>query len=139
MEVYLPLMKSTRTRDTKLASSYVKQHEAEVVDGKLYVAGGNRNGRHLSDFQVFDLAWSTLKQKFDFVGDGGSEDALRACSGHTVIIARGGQPATLVGPRLLMFGGEDTRRRLLNDLHILDLETVVGFNRNHAKWPSTQI
>ncbi|KAK1308595.1 Acyl-CoA-binding domain-containing protein 4 [Acorus calamus] len=110
-------------------------HAAEVVDGKLYVAGGSRNGRHLSDI-VLDFAWSTLKQKFDFVRDGGSEDAFRACSSRSMI-ARGGQSVTLVGPRLLMFGGEDTRRRLLNDLHILDLETVVGFNRNHAKWPST--
>lgn len=29
-----------------------------------------------------------------------------------------------MGTRLLIFGGEDTRRRLLNDLHILDLSTM---------------
>jgi len=39
--------------------------------------------------------------------------------------ARGGQSVSLLGSRLLMFGGEDNKRRLLNDLHILDLETMM--------------
>ncbi|KAK1289967.1 Acyl-CoA-binding domain-containing protein 4 [Acorus calamus] len=146
------------------------KHAAEVADGKLYVAGGSRNGRYLSDFQVFDfgtLSWSTLSPKFDFVGEGSSEEVFRPCSGHSMVkwgskllivaghvkgssdsvtvwsidietnqcnivktygkvpIARGGQSVTLVGSRLVMFGGEDTRKRLLNDLHILDLETML--------------
>jgi len=32
---------------------------------------------------------------------------------------------TLVGDTLVMFGGEDAKRSLLNDLHILDLETMT--------------
>lgn len=32
---------------------------------------------------------------------------------------------TVVGSRLYMFGGEDKKRELLNDLHILDLETMI--------------
>lgn len=32
---------------------------------------------------------------------------------------------TLVGTTLVMFGGEDAKRSLLNDLHILDLETMT--------------
>lgn len=40
-------------------------------------------------------------------------------------ISRGGQSVTLVGNTLVMFGGEDAKRSLLNDLHILDLETMT--------------
>lgn len=40
-------------------------------------------------------------------------------------VARGGQSLTLVGSRLIMFGGEDRHRRLMNDVHILDLETMT--------------
>lgn len=32
---------------------------------------------------------------------------------------------TLVGTNLVIFGGEDAKRSLLNDLHILDLETMT--------------
>lgn len=32
---------------------------------------------------------------------------------------------TLVGKTLVMFGGRDAKRNLLNDLHILDLETMT--------------
>lgn len=32
---------------------------------------------------------------------------------------------TLVGTTLVIFGGEDAKRSLLNDLHILDLETMT--------------
>ncbi|KAL5218143.1 hypothetical protein ABZP36_018827 [Zizania latifolia] len=40
-------------------------------------------------------------------------------------VSRGGQSVTLVGTTLVLFGGEDAKRRLLNDLHILDLETMT--------------
>lgn len=40
-------------------------------------------------------------------------------------VSRGGQSVTLVGTSLVMFGGEDAKRSLLNDLHILDLETMT--------------
>lgn len=40
-------------------------------------------------------------------------------------VSRGGQTVTLVGTSLVMFGGEDAKRSLLNDLHILDLETLT--------------
>lgn len=32
---------------------------------------------------------------------------------------------TLVGSKLIMFGGEDKHRRLLNDVNVLDLETMI--------------
>lgn len=148
------------------------KHAAAVVDEKLYIVGGSRNGRHLSDVQVFDfrsLTWSSLKLKADTGNDNGnsSQENLPATSGHnmirwgekllilggssrdtsdtltvqyidietcqfgviktsgTVPVARVGQSATLVGSRVILFGGEDRRRKLLNDVHVLDLESMT--------------
>jgi hypothetical protein len=42
-----------------------------------------------------------------------------------VQIARGGQSVTLVGSTLVMFGGEDSKRHLMDDLNILDLESLT--------------
>lgn len=40
-------------------------------------------------------------------------------------ISRGGQSVNLVGTSLVIFGGQDAKRCLLNDLHILDLESMT--------------
>ncbi|CAM6013570.1 unnamed protein product [Sphagnum balticum] len=40
-------------------------------------------------------------------------------------IAHGGQSVTLVGSTLVMFGGEDSKRHLMDDLNILDLESLT--------------
>ncbi|RVW97733.1 Acyl-CoA-binding domain-containing protein 6 [Vitis vinifera] len=150
------------------------KHAAAVVDEKLYISGGSRNGRYLSDVQVFDLrslAWSALKLKMESNADKVEENNLQevfpATSGHNMIkwgnkllilgghsknssdgvtvraidletqqcgviktsgkvpVARGGQSVTLVGSRLIMFGGEDRSRHLLNDVHVLDLDTMT--------------
>lgn len=150
------------------------KHAAAVVDEKLYISGGSRNGRYLSDVQVFDLrslAWSALKLKTESNADKVEENNLQevfpATSGHNMIkwgnkllilgghsknssdgvtvraidlktqqcgviktsgkvpVARGGQSVTLVGSRLIMFGGEDRSRHLLNDVHVLDLDTMT--------------
>ena len=45
--------------------------------------------------------------------------------GSILQVPRGGHSTTLVGSRLIMFGGEDRSRRLLNDVSILDLETMT--------------
>ncbi|XP_074591673.1 acyl-CoA-binding domain-containing protein 6-like [Curcuma longa] len=47
-------------------------------------------------------------------------------------ISRGGQSATLVGNTLVIFGGEDAKRSLLNDLHVLVLETMTWEDVNYA-------
>lgn len=39
--------------------------------------------------------------------------------------SRGGQSATLVGKSLVIFGGQDAKKSLLNDLYILDLDTMT--------------
>ncbi|KAJ0235167.1 Uncharacterized protein HA466_0267710 [Hirschfeldia incana] len=148
------------------------KHAAVVVDEKLYIVGGSRNGRYLSDLQVFDLrslTWSSLKLKTEDGGDGSSSlgEAFPAISDHRMIkwgnkllliggysknspdhmsvrfidlethlcgvvdasgnvpVSRGGHSITLVGSRVFVFGGEDKKRRLLNDLYVLDLETMT--------------
>ncbi|XP_023635795.1 acyl-CoA-binding domain-containing protein 6 [Capsella rubella] len=161
---------------TRASARY--KHAAVVVDEKLYIVGGSRNGRYLSDVQVFDLrslTWSTLKLKTESSSaeniqedDGSSlREAFPAVSDHRMIkwgnkllligghskkssdnmsvrfidlethlcgvvdasgnvpVSRGGHSITLVGSRLFVFGGEDKNRRLLNDLHVLDLETMT--------------
>jgi hypothetical protein len=44
---------------------------------------------------------------------------------HAVCLqpARGGLSAAVLGRSLVVFGGETRERRLLNDLHVLNLET----------------
>ncbi|KAF1880206.1 hypothetical protein Lal_00022335 [Lupinus albus] len=147
------------------------KHAAAVVDGKMYISGGSRNGRQLSDVQVFDLGsltWSSLQLKANAGedGDSSSQQILPVTSGHSMIrwgekllllggsskdssdklmvryidietcqfgvintsgsvpVARMGQSATLVGSRVILFGGEDMSRKLLNDVHVLDLENI---------------
>ncbi|XP_004494607.1 acyl-CoA-binding domain-containing protein 4 isoform X2 [Cicer arietinum] len=142
------------------------EHGAAVVQDKLYIYGGNHNGRYLSDLHVLDLrswTWSKVEAK---AGDE-SPTTLNPCAGHSLIawgnkllsiaghtkdpsesiqakefdlqtatwstlktygkapISRGGQSVTLVGNSLVIFGGQDAKRTLLNDLHILDLETMT--------------
>ncbi|CAL0308562.1 unnamed protein product [Lupinus luteus] len=142
------------------------EHGAAVVQDKLYLYGGNHNGRYLSDLHVLDLrslAWSKIEAK------AGAESplTLSPCAGHSLVpwgnkllsvaghtkdpseviqvkafdlqtstwsdlktygkspVSRGGQSVNLVGSSLIVFGGQDAKRTLLNDLHILDLETLT--------------
>ena len=142
------------------------EHGAAAVQDKLYIYGGNHNGRYLSDIHVLDLrswTWSKLEVK---TGNE-SSTTLDSCAGHSLIawgnkllsvaghtkdpsesiqviefdlqtatwstlktygkapISRGGQSVSLVGNTLVIFGGQDAKRTLLNDLHILDLETMT--------------
>ncbi|KAM7526845.1 hypothetical protein LguiA_016747 [Lonicera macranthoides] len=147
------------------------KHAATLVDDKLYIAGGSRNGRYLTDIQVFDLrnlTWSTIKLNVGRNADNSKgsglqevisghnmikwDDKLLLLSGHSknisesvkvwyinlkshlcdvvetsgkVPVARGGQSVSLVGSRLVMFGGEDRHGSTLNDVHVLDLDTMT--------------
>ncbi|CAI9764772.1 unnamed protein product [Fraxinus pennsylvanica] len=141
------------------------EHGAAVIDDKMYVFGGNHNGRYLNDLQVLDLrSWMWSKVEVQ----AGTEGAITPCAGHSLIpwdgnkllsiaghtkdpsetlqvkvfdlqtrtwstlktygkppVSRGGQSVTTVGSTLVIFGGQDAKRSLLNDLHILDLETMT--------------
>ncbi|KAL8028892.1 hypothetical protein ABFX02_14G191900 [Erythranthe guttata] len=140
------------------------EHGSAVIDDKMYIFGGNHNGRYLNDLQVLNLrSWSWSKVEVQ-AGLGG---ITTPCAGHSLIpwdgkllsvaghtkdpsetlqvkvfdpqaltwstlktygkppVSRGGQSVTLVGMTLVIFGGQDAKRSLLNDLHILDLETMT--------------
>ncbi|MBA0837633.1 hypothetical protein Goarm_009774, partial [Gossypium armourianum] len=150
------------------------KHAAAVANEKLYITGGSRNGRYLSDIQAFDLrslTWSSLKLEIDPSADksedSGLQEVLPGISDHSMIkwenkllllgghskkssdamivhfinlemhvcgvmetsgkipVARGGHSVTLVGSKLIVFGGEDRSRKLLNDVHVLDLQTMT--------------
>ncbi|CAL5400569.1 unnamed protein product [Camellia sinensis] len=148
------------------------EHGAAVIDDKMYIFGGNQNGRYLNDLQVLDLrswTWSRIEVKAETVSlESPSPVPMPPCAGHSLIpwgankllslaghtkdpseyiqvkafdlkthtwstlktygkppVSRGGQSVTLVGSTLVIFGGQDAKRSLLNDLHILDLETMT--------------
>ncbi|KAJ4846293.1 acyl-CoA-binding domain-containing protein 4 [Turnera subulata] len=147
------------------------EHGAAVVQDKMYVFGGNHNGRYLNDLHVLDLrswTWSRVDSKIAAESqDSGSPATVIPCAGHSLIpwgnkllsiaghtkdpaetiqvkafdlksstwsvlktygkppVSRGGQSVTLVGTTLVIFGGQDAKRTLLNDLHVLDLETMT--------------
>ncbi|KAH9548260.1 hypothetical protein CY35_11G078800 [Sphagnum magellanicum] len=143
------------------------QHATRIVDNKMYIIGGNHNGRYLNDVQVLDLKtleWSkvdkvpqsplSLQQKQSpywfppcaghslvrwgtklLAVAGRSKEPVdivivRAFDTHTMTwtildIARCGQLVTLVGSTLVMFGGEVSQRHLMDDLNILDLESLT--------------
>ncbi|CAI5465942.1 unnamed protein product [Closterium sp. Yama58-4] len=95
------------------------QHAAEILDGRMYVVGGNR-ARFTSDVHVLDLAslaWSKMELS-------SPANALPPCAGHS-LCARGGHSTAKVGSTVWVFGGEDSKRRLLNDVYSLDLTTFV--------------
>eukprot|EP00850_Spirogloea_muscicola_P015319 SM000116S24240 [mRNA] locus=s116:223620:228918:- [translate_table: standard] len=156
------------------------QHAATLLARKMYVVGGNCNGRYLNDVQILDLSTLTWS-KADYKPSTASlpppiplpsslppaPPPLPPCAGHSLItwgrtllvigghtkdpsqtvtvrafdtealswseltpggdipVARGGQSVTRAGSSLVMFGGEDSRRRLLNDVHNLNLNTMT--------------
>ncbi|KAL3814677.1 hypothetical protein ACJIZ3_015945 [Penstemon smallii] len=141
------------------------EHGAAVIDDKMYIFGGNHNGRYLNDLQVLNMrswTWSNVKVR---EGTGG---LTYSCAGHSLIpwdgnkllavaghakdpsetlqvkvfdlqtctwstlktygkppVSRGGQSVTVAEQTLVIFGGQDANRSLLNDLHILDMETMT--------------
>ncbi|XP_024007647.1 acyl-CoA-binding domain-containing protein 5 isoform X2 [Eutrema salsugineum] len=147
------------------------EHGAAVIQDKMYMYGGNHNGRYLGDLHVLDLknwTWSRVETKVVTESHETSSPAiLTHCAGHSLIpwdnkllsvgghtkdpsesmpvkvfdlhtctwsilktygkppVSRGGQSTTLVGKRLVIFGGQDAKKSLLNDLHVLDLDTMT--------------
>ncbi|GJM87401.1 hypothetical protein PR202_ga03351 [Eleusine coracana subsp. coracana] len=139
------------------------KHAAEVVQDKLFVVGGSRNGRSLSDVQVFDFKtfmWSALiptrDQNHLNHENNDTDQPFPALPGHSlvkwknnlVVIAGNirSQSALnkvsvwLIDVETNSWSALDTygkvpdhKRRLLNDLHILDLETMMWEEVKTAK------
>ncbi|CAA0823222.1 Acyl-CoA-binding domain-containing protein 4 [Striga hermonthica] len=136
------------------------EHGAAVIDDKMYIFGGNHNGRYLSDLQVLNMrswTWSKVEIQAGTTPCAGHslipwDGKLLSVAGHTKDpsetlqvkvfdpqtctwsklktygkppVSRGGQSVTLVGMTLVIFGGQDAKRSLLNDLHILDLDSMT--------------
>ncbi|CAH8386136.1 unnamed protein product [Eruca vesicaria subsp. sativa] len=146
------------------------EHGAAVIQDKMYIYGGNHNGRYLGDLHVLDLknwSWSRVETKVATESEETSPTLLSPCAGHSLIpwdnkllsigghtknpsesmqvrvfdthtctwstlktygkppVSRGGQSVTVVGKTLVIFGGQDAKRSLLNDLHVLDLDTMT--------------
>ncbi|XP_022946642.1 acyl-CoA-binding domain-containing protein 4-like isoform X1 [Cucurbita moschata] len=144
------------------------EHGAAIIQNKMYIFGGNHNGRYLNDLHVLDLrSWAWTKPEAKTQSPESPPEKLTPCAGHSLIswenkllsiaghtkdpseaiqvrvfdvqtsnwstlktygkppVSRGGQSVTLVGTSLVIFGGQDAKRTLLNDLHILDLETLT--------------
>ncbi|XP_047322611.1 acyl-CoA-binding domain-containing protein 4-like isoform X2 [Impatiens glandulifera] len=79
-------------------------------DKLISIAGYTKNPSESMQVKVIDLqtnTWSTLKTY------------------GKPPVSRGGQSVTFVGTTLVIFGGQDANGSLLNDLHILDLETMT--------------
>ncbi|KAK4739265.1 hypothetical protein R3W88_002962 [Solanum pinnatisectum] len=144
------------------------EHGAAVIDDKMYIFGGNHNGRYLSDLQALDLrSWTWSKVEVKTSGEA-SQAPVAPFAGHSLIpwggnklisigghtkdpsetmqvkvfdlqthtwsnlktygkppLSRGGHSVIPTGTSLVIFGGQDANRSLLNDLHILDLETMT--------------
>ncbi|KAI9084784.1 hypothetical protein K1719_033190 [Acacia pycnantha] len=86
----------------------------------LSIAGHTKDPSDSIQVKVFDplsATWSTLKTY------------------GKAPVSRGGQSVTLVGTNLVIFGGQDAKRTLLNDLHILDLETLTWDEIDAAGMP----
>ncbi|KAL4610655.1 hypothetical protein ACB092_08G065900 [Castanea dentata] len=76
----------------------------------LSIAGHTKDPAESIQVRAFDLqsnTWSPLKTY------------------GKAPVSRGGQSVTLFGTSLVIFGGQDAKRTLLNDLHILHLETLT--------------
>lgn len=135
------------------------QHASALISQRMYVIGGNCNGRFLNDIHVLDLTnltWSKLETP--------APSVFPPCAGHRVVqkdsrtllvigghshegvnqlavrafniytrqwslvktqgeppSARGGHSVSQIGTSLWLFGGEDLKRRLLDDIHVLDM------------------
>ncbi|MBA0803813.1 hypothetical protein Gohar_013983, partial [Gossypium harknessii] len=91
----------------------------------LSIAGHTKDPSETIQIKAFDLqtgAWSILKT---YGKAPVSVLSLNYLSFSRFLVSRGGQSVTLVGSTLVIFGGQDAKRTLLNDLHILDLETMT--------------
>ncbi|KAL3631699.1 acyl-CoA-binding domain-containing protein 4 [Castilleja foliolosa] len=141
------------------------EHGAAVIDDKMYIFGGNHNGRYLNDLQVLNMrswTWSKVEVQAGTSSCAGhslipwdgkllsvaghTKDAsetlqvkvfdLQTCAWSTLKtygkppVSRGGQSVTLAGMTLVIFGGQAANRSLLNDLHILDLESMTWDEMN---------
>lgn len=90
------------------------EHGAAVIDDKMYVFGGNHNGRYLSDLQTLDLkswTWSKIEVR---AGSEVSSLSITPCAGHSLIAWQG---------KLLSIGGHTKDPSESMEVKVFDLQT----------------
>ncbi|XP_020682901.1 acyl-CoA-binding domain-containing protein 4 isoform X1 [Dendrobium catenatum] len=96
---------------SKVAFPAISGHSLVEWENKLLVVAG-----HSKEKTDSVIVWSVDLKTLVF--------SILKTQGK-IPVARGGQSVTIVGSKLIMFGGEGRNRQLLNDLHILDLITMT--------------
>ncbi|KAI3705227.1 hypothetical protein L1987_75461 [Smallanthus sonchifolius] len=113
------------------------KHAAVIAEEKLYILGGSRNGRYLSDVQAFDLknlSWSTVKlsTKLDakHVTNSKPAESFPAISGHSMV---------KWGNKLLLLGGHSKDTSDYVTVRFIDLEShLYGVVEATGKVPVAQ-
>jgi acyl-CoA-binding protein len=102
-------------------------HAAVTWGSKILVVGGHRDDDAFFDdddaseeagMDVWQLETESAPMEWRRVRLGG-DPPPRARGGHTATLVRGS-----AGTKIVVFGGEDRRGRLLDDVHFVDLQTM---------------
>ncbi|KAG4977654.1 hypothetical protein JHK86_037128 [Glycine max] len=100
-------------------------HAAAVIQNKMIVVGGESGSGLLDDVQVLNFdrfSWTMASSKL-YLSPSSLPLKLPACKGHC-LVARSGHTVVMANSVLILFGGEDVKRRKLNDLHMFDLKSL---------------
>ncbi|KAL8142814.1 hypothetical protein V2J09_015846 [Rumex salicifolius] len=101
-------------------------HAAAVVGTKMVVVGGESVSGALDDVQVLNFekfSWTAASSNVH-LSPTSLPLKIPACKGHS-LVARSGHAVVRVGSHLLLFGGEDSKRRKLNDLYMFELKSMT--------------
>ncbi|KAG4948665.1 hypothetical protein JHK86_041904 [Glycine max] len=77
--------------------------------------------RNVLNFDRF--SWTTASSKL-YLSPSSLPLKIPACKGHC-LVARSGHTVVMANSVLILFGGEDAKRRKLNDLHMFDLKSLT--------------
>ncbi|KAG5104874.1 hypothetical protein JHK82_041844 [Glycine max] len=101
-------------------------HAAAVIQNKMIVVGGESGSGLLDGVQVLNFdrfSWTTASSKL-YLSPSSLPLKIPACKGHC-LVARSGHTVVMANSVLILFGGEDAKRRKLNDLHMFDLKSLT--------------
>ncbi|KAK9288393.1 hypothetical protein L1049_016849 [Liquidambar formosana] len=114
-------------------------HAAAVIGNKMLVVGGESGNGLLDDVQV---SWGKKALLIGGKTDSGSDrisvwafDTETECwslmeAKGDIPVARSGHTVVRASSALILFGGEDAKRRKLNDLHMFDLKSSTWLPLN---------
>ncbi|KAI3445351.1 hypothetical protein Pfo_002016 [Paulownia fortunei] len=105
------------------------EHGAAVIDDKMYIFGGNHNGRYLNDLQVLNMqSWTWSKVEVQ-AGTGGM---TAPCAGHSLILWDGN--------KLLSVAGHTKDPSETLQVKVFDLQTCTWSTlKTYGKPPSVNL